>query len=102
MFGIDEAIADSTNSLFLVGSNIIRMKSSRHVWLFVPLLTLGNLLHTSLDPPFLLSAFASFVRVLWFVRLRLHFSFDSSSPGGGTCNCKTETGSLTPAAFGVS
>ena len=56
-FGIDEAIADSTNSLCLVGGSLIRMESSRHVQLFVPLLAVSDLLQTSLDPPFTLSFF---------------------------------------------
>ena len=41
-FGIDEAIADSTNSLFLVGGSIIRMESSRHVRLFVALIAVND------------------------------------------------------------
>ena len=56
--GIDEAIAEHINSLFLVGGKIAVIESNRHVWLFGPLTSTTVLLQTSLDPPFLLWALA--------------------------------------------
>ena len=84
------------------GGSIFRMKSSWHVRLFVPQLAVCDLLRTSLDPPFILRAFAPLAQLLWFVCLQKRFPFYFSSTGRGNCDHVTETNSLTPAAFGVS
>ena len=56
--GIDEAIAEHINSLFLVGGKIEVIESNRYAQLFGPLISMIVLLLTSLDPPFLLWALA--------------------------------------------